>query len=252
MSGETDHVRLLPWTGGDGRRCFLVSDGDGPVSRIADRVEATQLGLADRLLGRAREAIAEPGLPVGELGSLAAQLTEALQDALLIAECRGARLDAGLRTPDLLCEGLEVLPHVVGARGFALLTLPGRDRASARTARRRVRDTARAWGLLPGTVDDLETITGELVANALEHSDSQTVTVTCALTAGPVTISVTDEGTGYTRVAAAPATRPGPEQEHGRGLLITEALATRWGTRRTTGCLTVWAEVDTVTEGAVF
>ncbi|WP_344391628.1 hypothetical protein [Streptomyces vastus] len=36
----------------------------------------------------------------------------------------------------------------------------------------------------------------------------------------------------------------GPEQESGRGLLIVDALATRWGQRQTGGRFTVWAEVD--------
>ena len=93
-------------------------------------------------------------------------------------------------------------------------------------------------------MDDLETITGELVANALEHSDSHTITVTLTLASETATVSVTDEGGGYGPVVPASA-RPGPEEERGRGLLITDALAARWGRRRTNKGLTVWAEVVT-------
>ncbi|MFJ9583875.1 ATP-binding protein [Streptomyces acidicola] len=115
---------------------------------------------------------------------------------------------------------------------------------SAPAARRFVRDTARSWGISSRMADDLETIAGELVANALERSDSGTITVTCAHTAGTVTISVIDEGHGPVPVAAL-GTPPDPEQEHGRGLLITDALADRWGTRETGSGQVVWAEIVT-------
>jgi anti-sigma regulatory factor (Ser/Thr protein kinase) len=35
--------------------------------------------------------------------------------------------------------------------------------------------------LSPRALDDLESITGELVANALEHGDGHTITVVCFL-----------------------------------------------------------------------
>ncbi|WKX09848.1 ATP-binding protein [Streptomyces sp. NL15-2K] len=130
-----------------------------------------------------------------------------------------------------------------GLRAYSLLTLPGHDLTSARAARHHVRATARSWGLPVGAADDLESITAELVANALEHSDSRTITVTCALTAEAAAISVTDEGDSRTAVPPLPSRLPGPDQEHGRGLLITEALAARWGTRQSGNGLTVWAEV---------
>lgn len=87
-----------------------------------------------------------------------------------------------------------------------------------------------------------------MVANALEHSDSDAVTIRCALAAGAATVAVTDEGDsrGPTAVTAT-AVPPGYEQERGRGLLITGALAARWGTERTGRGLTVWAEVVTGT-----
>ncbi|MFC9129237.1 ATP-binding protein [Streptomyces sp. NPDC057099] len=129
-------------------------------------------------------------------------------------------------------------------RAHGLLTLPGRDFASAPAARRHMRDTARSWGLPQGAADDLESITGELVANALEHGDGNTITVAWALAAETITISVTDQG-GYRAapVPTPPHLPPNPDQERGRGLLITDALAARWGTWQSGGGLTVWAEV---------
>jgi anti-sigma regulatory factor (Ser/Thr protein kinase) len=103
----------------------------------------------------------------------------------------------------------------------------------------------RARGLATGTADDLESITGELVANALEHGGGRTVTVACALTARTAVVSVTDEGGGRASVAIVPAAgAPDAERERGRGLLITDVLATRWGTWRASRGLTVWAELD--------
>lgn len=77
----------------------------------------------------------------------------------------------------------------------------------------------------------------------MEHGDGHTITVVWALAAETVTISVTDEGDYRTDPLPAPPRPPSPEQERSRGLLITEALATCWGTRRSGDGLTVWAEV---------
>ncbi|MGX4691706.1 ATP-binding protein [Streptomyces sp. JNUCC 63] len=232
-----DLVRLLPWTGANGQPCLLLTDGDGTVSRLADRIEEMQLALGERLLGRSRALLTMRGVPTaGELGILIGQLSDALDDVLRIARSRGARFGGGP----------QGLPVTFAPLAFGQFSLPGDDLASAPTVRRQVRDTARSWGLPPGVTDDLETIAGELVANALEHSDSLTVMVACALTARSVTISVTDEGkTGAPVPSAMPTGSPGPDQERGRVLLITEALATRWGTWRTRAGsgLTVWAEI---------
>lgn len=254
MNGEVDGVRLLPWTGDHGQPCLLLTDGTGSASRLADRIENAQLGLGERLLGQARKVLAEDGARGSELGLLSGQLADALSDALLIAESRGARL-GGQRLP--LSDGVlaalppmtvvhEVLTHLPAAlRAYGLLVLPGRDLASAPAARHFVRDSARLWDLPSGVADDLETITAELVANVLEHSDSRTLTLTCALAAGTATVSVTDEGNGRTSRTFASPREPGADQEHGRGLLITAALATRWGTRQSGTGLTVWADVVT-------
>ncbi|MFI6726207.1 ATP-binding protein [Streptomyces sp. R-74717] len=93
----------------------------------------------------------------------------------------------------------------------------------------------------PDAVDALELITGELAANALEHSASRSITVVLSRTARTVVVGVIDEGRG----SATAAGTPPPDQEDGRGLLIVGALASRWGQRRACGGLMVWAEVDT-------
>ncbi|MFJ9589857.1 hypothetical protein [Streptomyces acidicola] len=87
-------TRLLPWTGSLGQRCYLIEDGTGhgTLSRIANRVETVQLGLAEQLHERAWEVLATRTAPTTKIRHLAEQLAQALGDTLLIAESRGARL----------------------------------------------------------------------------------------------------------------------------------------------------------------
>ncbi|MER6380923.1 hypothetical protein [Streptomyces sp. NPDC001250] len=84
--------RLLPWTGADGKPCYLMGDGTGYVSRLADQIESVQLGMAAGLLDHATELLAEQRLTGGELRFLAERLSESLTDVKRVAESRGARL----------------------------------------------------------------------------------------------------------------------------------------------------------------
>lgn len=87
-------LRLLPWTDEDGRPCYLSTDGPGtgPVSLIADRIEAVQLVQAFTLHDQALDVLAELGPEALEVDCLTARLADALGDTLLIAESRGVRL----------------------------------------------------------------------------------------------------------------------------------------------------------------
>ncbi|MEV7860949.1 ATP-binding protein [Streptomyces hirsutus] len=235
MNGEAHRVRLLLQAGAHDRPCLLLTEGDGPASRLADRMESMQTSLAGRLLGRTRDLLVAGGMSSNDLGLLAGQLADALAEVLVVAESRRRRLPGVADHVPVF-----VLP---GLRAYSLHIFPGQDLASAPAARRHVRDTVQPWNLPPEAVDDLELITGELVANALEHTDSRSLTVTCGLTAEAAAVGVTDEGESG---AAVVPEVPKGEQENGRGLLITQALAARWGSLRTGGGLTVWAEVPAV------
>ncbi|MGW7578978.1 hypothetical protein [Streptomyces sp. NPDC054765] len=87
-------VRLLPWSSPDGKPCYLVGDGTGYVSRVADDIECVQLGMADDILGHAEEMLADRRLTGRELRFLARGLADGLRDVRRIAESRGARLPA--------------------------------------------------------------------------------------------------------------------------------------------------------------
>ncbi|WP_043490326.1 MULTISPECIES: hypothetical protein [Streptomyces] len=86
-------LRLLPWSDPDGKPCYLASDdGDSPLSRRADAIEAVQVSMGAKLLHHARALLDAPKADARELRFLAERLCEALRDVLRIAESRGARL----------------------------------------------------------------------------------------------------------------------------------------------------------------
>ncbi|RSS53242.1 hypothetical protein [Streptomyces sp. WAC01280] len=88
-----NELRLLPWSGLDGKPCFLSTDDtNGHLSRLADNTEAIQLGLATQLLEHASEDLSNGEADPEELRALATDLTEALRDTLRVAESRGHRL----------------------------------------------------------------------------------------------------------------------------------------------------------------
>ncbi|MFZ4189671.1 hypothetical protein [Streptomyces pseudogriseolus] len=91
MSNE---LRLLPWTGPDGKPCFLsTDDNDGHMSRLADNIESVQLGMATELLDQALDMLTEADTDPSDLRLLVKDLTGALRDTLRVATSRGHRLD---------------------------------------------------------------------------------------------------------------------------------------------------------------
>lgn len=89
-----NELRLLPWSGPEGKPCFLSTDDrDGYMSRLADNIESVQLGTAAELLKQAAETLAdEHACPEG-MRLLAKELAEALRDVLRVATSRGHLLE---------------------------------------------------------------------------------------------------------------------------------------------------------------
>ncbi|MFD9722773.1 ATP-binding protein [Streptomyces sp. NPDC059072] len=105
----------------------------------------------------------------------------------------------------------------------------------ARLARRLSGERLHAWGIPYGTEahDTLTLLVAELSANAVHHGRVPGRDFRVRLTAttvGTVRIEVTDtRGERHPE----PATRqPGPDRTDGRGLLLVDALADRWGWHR--------------------
>jgi anti-sigma regulatory factor (Ser/Thr protein kinase) len=90
-------------------------------------------------------------------------------------------------------------------------------------------------------VADAALATSELVTNALRYGRPPVV-LRLRLEGADVMIEVRDDATYQPRKL-----RPGEEDEHGRGLQIVAALATRWGTRPTENGKAVWCVLSAAT-----
>ena len=128
-------------------------------------------------------------------------------------------------------------PHHTGHPGYSE-TLPGLEE-SAETARRLVRTALAAWHMEELT-DTAILLVSELVANAVKHTNSRVIRVV-----------VTRPGERFVRIGVVDKARLLPELAKpsddlltsGRGLLLVDALAERWGTDLYRWGKQVWAEV---------
>ncbi|MER5745976.1 hypothetical protein ABT097_22225 [Streptomyces sp. NPDC002225] len=88
-------LRLLPWSGPEGKPCYLsTGDRGGYMSRLADNIEVVQLGTAAELLERASEVLNDQHADLEDLRRLTGELTGALRDVLRVAASRGHLLAA--------------------------------------------------------------------------------------------------------------------------------------------------------------
>lgn len=119
-------------------------------------------------------------------------------------------------------------------------------RRGARLARLLATEQLRSWGL---PLDDASQVVAELASNAALHGyvPGRDFRVLLTVTGATLRIEVADaRGERLPRVLE-PSDVPEVYEvyESGRGLLLVEALATRWGVRQ--GPFprkTVWAEID--------
>lgn len=109
---------------------------------------------------------------------------------------------------------------------------------AAAQARRDIALVLETWGL-PQLVDVAEQVVTELVANAVEHTDAATVGASITRT-GKESARIVVTDTSRTRPTPG---APSPNDEHGRGLLLVEALAHDWGSEPVHGGKRVWAEL---------
>ncbi|PNG16470.1 hypothetical protein C1J00_41775 [Streptomyces cahuitamycinicus] len=116
----------------------------------------------------------------------------------------------------------------------------------ARLARLLATEQLRTWGLPP---DPAEHLVAELAANAVTHGrvPGRDFRLTLYVVGDTLRIEVTD-----TRGDRLPHHEPAaPHGESGRGLVLVEALADRWGVAHGPAPRkTVWAEVKTGATGS--
>lgn len=89
---------------------------------------------------------------------------------------------------------------------------------------------------------ELQLCVSELLANVIRHV-GEDAPVTLRLTPAPpgrVRLEVSDPDPHTWLVVR----RPAPDDEAGRGLLLLDAVAARWGVRQDAAGKTVWCEVD--------
>jgi anti-anti-sigma factor len=121
-------------------------------------------------------------------------------------------------------------------------TLPCEPDAPSR-ARAKVRRRAAAYLEKPG-LDAVILMTSELVTNAVihpEHPAGAVISLQVTAYRDRVRVEVTDSGDGFDPTVKRP-----PRETGGRGLFLVDALASRWGTRRSDPGerFTVWFELD--------
>lgn len=121
-------------------------------------------------------------------------------------------------------------------RADAVATFPGQPEA-ARSARRFVRDY-----LTGPRVDDLELIASELITNSIRHTpagDGGEFIVRVRNGRGWARVEVSDTGSAQWSISG----QAGPDDEHGRGMVIIEAVADKFGREATADGQTCWAEI---------
>ena len=115
-----------------------------------------------------------------------------------------------------------------------------RFRPAVRAARARARDVAHRWDL-DELADELESVIGELVANAVIHGRAARgshVTVTYHSIRQGLRVEVRDWATGVPRIH-----RFTDADENGRGLAMVSALSHRWGVIPHVIGKSVWCEL---------
>nr|WP_329429041.1 ATP-binding protein [Streptosporangium sp. NBC_01495] len=124
------------------------------------------------------------------------------------------------------------------SRIFTLSPVP----ASAPMARMLVRQTLIQWEITHFQ-EQADLLVTELTANAVRHARVGDASVKVLLTyaAGTLRIEVRDRD----RTTLPIWREPGSEEETGRGLLIVDACADRWGVRLAESGKTVWCELAT-------
>ncbi|WP_073756773.1 ATP-binding protein [Streptomyces sp. CB03234] len=120
------------------------------------------------------------------------------------------------------------------------LSVSGTPLAAAE-ARRQIAGEIRSWDtdIDSDALHSAELVTGELIANAVQHAGHGPVSVTAQLNGTALRIEVCDSSGELPSPGL-----PGMHDECGRGLFIVAALADRFGVEPTPSGKCSWAEIS--------
>ncbi|WAZ21004.1 ATP-binding protein [Streptomyces cinnabarinus] len=119
---------------------------------------------------------------------------------------------------------------------FELAAHPG----SPAQARRLTRARLTGWSVCEDTCDTAALVVSELVTNAIVHTASRHIV--CELHDGDDLVRIAVRDQGCAPGEPHPAAQRGDE-EHGRGLLLVDAVCHAWGAHEHGPGLLVWAEL---------
>ncbi len=105
------------------------------------------------------------------------------------------------------------------------------DLRAPRAARRFLRETLGAWEVADDVVETAELCLSELVTNAVIHAGASS-RLTLALADGRLTVSVQDHAGPAAEEVARVVEDDDPLRVFGRGLVLVDTLADRWGSER--------------------
>ena len=88
-------------------------------------------------------------------------------------------------------------------------------------------------------LEQLDVVVSELVSNAARHGGSGQLQLHVEVLAHEVRVGVSDSAAGRPVVRAV-----GPDEEHGRGMLLVEQLSSAWGVLAQPPGKQVWASID--------
>ena len=108
------------------------------------------------------------------------------------------------------------------------------DETAAAIARNAMANILGSWSVASGVVANVVLIASELVTNAVNHGRPP-ISLRVSRTTSELLLEVIDAAGHVPRVL-----RPGPADDHGRGLHLVSTLAQKWGTRGTEHGKAVW------------
>ncbi len=205
---------------------------DAPIALIIDAAHlvVTSDRALHALLDFARQTHQWPGTVVSMAGA-SAEITGLIDGVI-------GRQDGEIIRYDRLDQAQSAAMSLPLPQRRSLALSP--DRNAPAKSRQFVQDVCADWGL--GRVASLaELVASELVTNAVTH----------ARTPMNVTIRLVDDGLSVEVRDADPRpmfrpttdTTATPGDEHGRGLLVLDAMADAWGTSPTADGKVVWANI---------